>query len=67
MEEGVEKITSIHKKMVKEMAPVYGEVAKEVAKGVEKGKRQGQKTKCSGCGALVEDNTDTCKYCKSKY
>ena len=67
MEEGVEKITSIHKKMVKEMAPVYGEVAKEVAKGVEKGKRQGQKTKCSGCGAPVEDDTDTCRYCKSKY
>lgn len=67
MEEGVEKITSIHKKMVKEMAPVYGEVAKEVAKGVEKGKRQGNLVKCNNCGAPVEDDTDTCKYCKSKY
>lgn len=67
VEEGVEAMTSIHKKIVKEMAPMYGDIAREVAKGVEKGKRQGNLIKCNSCGAPVDDASDTCKYCKSKY
>ena len=67
-QEGIEKIAPTIGKaratIVKEMAPVYGEIAKEIGKGIKEGMKD--QNKCSHCGAIVSNTAVYCESCGKK-
>ena len=42
-QEGIEKMTPTIKKVGKEMAPMYGDIAKEISKGIKEGLKEEKK------------------------